>query len=331
MAGITFQSLYSRVMGDVPRIPLNKAQQCVQDAWRDINESRLWSFNIQETRLLVPGLTSAGTATVTYGSNQVGFDATAQAAIAAIPPYTLITKQQFRVQQGDIYNITAYNPGTGVATLDEIYADASAASTGYQIYQCYYSVTPPNNATFQAWESIMDPINGYTFKKVGLRKADLDMIDPYRQSFDNPVYAAAYKLDPNGNMLYELWPHPTVQQPYQCLYRTNGGNLVSDSDTLPPQVTRNVVEARALWYAAQWGELNKTIVPGAQGVNFIKIMELAMADWNYWMDRLWTSDEDAVLSYWIRYDPCDKSPGLDTGLYLQAHDGLGVLFPYPFG
>lgn len=327
---ITFQQLYSRILGDVPRIPLNKAQQCVQDSWRDINESRLWSFNVTETRLLVPNLTSAGTCSVTYGSNQVTFDATAQAAISSIPAYTPVIKQQFRVLEGDIYNIAAYNPVTGAATLDEIYADASAVATGYQIYQCYYSVTPPNNATFQVWESIMDPINGYPFKKVGLRKSDLDRIDPYRQSFENPIYAAAYKPDTNGNMLYELWPHPTVAQPFQCLYRTNGGSLVNDTDSLPPQVTRNVVEARAMWYAAQWGELNKTIIPGAQGVNFIKMMELSALDWQYWMDRLWTSDEDAVLSYWVRYDPCDKSPGLDTGSWLQSHDGLGVLYGWPY-
>lgn len=328
---VTFQNLYSRLLGDVPRLPLNKAQQCVQDSWNDINESRLWSFNVQETRLLVPNLTSAGTCTVTYGSASVTFDATAKAAIAAIPPYTPVIKQQFRVQQGDIYNIQTYDPTTGIATLDEIYADSSATGTGYQIYQCYYAVTPPANATFRTWESIMDPINGYTFKKVGLRKADLDTIDPYRTSFDNPVYAAAYKLDSNGNMIYELWPHPTSQQPFQCLYRTNGGNLVNDLDALPPQVTRSVVSSRALWYGAQWGEMNKQIVPGAQGINFIKMMELAMADWNVWMDRLWTSDEDAMAAYWIKYSPCDKSPGLDTGLYQQRHDGLGVLYPYPFG
>lgn len=326
-----FAQLYGRVLGDIPRIPLNRAQQCIQDAWRDINESRLWSFNVQETRLLVPNLTSAGACTVTYGSNQVSFNSTAQTAIAAIPPYTPVIKQQFRVTGGDIYNITAYNPGTGIATLDEIYADLSAAATGYQIYQCYYSVTPPANSTFQAWESIMDPINGYTFKKVGLRKADIDIIDPYRTSFDNPIYAAAYKLDVNGNMLYELWPHPSSQQPFQCLYRTNGGNLILDSDTIPPQVSRAVVESRAMWYGALWAELNTEIVAGVSRINFRGIAKDFLTDWNYWMDRLWTSDEDTMLAYWQRYSPSDKSPGLDTGTWLQSHDGLGQLYAWPWG
>ncbi len=323
----TFQMLYSRIAGDVPRIPLNRAQQAVQDAWSSVCSTRLWSFNIVETRFFVPNLVSAGTVSVTYGSQTITFNAAAIAALNAIPAITPITSQQFRMTGGDIYNILTYNSSTGVATIDNPFGGATNSSSGYQVYECYYAVQPPTNSVFLNFESILDPVNGYTFKQLGLTKADIDKIDPYRSSFDNPIYAASYQLNGNGQMLYEFWPHPSSIQIFQCLYRTNGGNLIQDSDPLPAVISRDLVESRAMVNALNWMELNTEIVPGAARINFGQMKKDMMALYEDEMTKLWKDEDERCLSLFVKYDPLSRVPGILTGSWLASHDGAGIIFP----
>ena len=167
---------------------------------------------------------------------------------------------------------------------------------------------------------------GYIFKQLTMSKADIDERDPYRSATGNPLYAASYKLDTNGNMLYEFWPHPVTQQPLLTLYRTDGGSLTNDDDPLPPQASRQLVESLALVNAITWMELNQTIVPGAALMPFGRMKADALALYNSELATAWTADDERCLPYFIKYNPLTRVPGVLTGAWLQAHDGYGLLF-----
>jgi hypothetical protein len=316
-------------MGDVPGLTLNRAMQCVSDAWRDINESRLWSFNVAETDLIAPNLTSAGTVTVTqYSQTVIGDASLATPAWEAIPIYVPITIQQFRSGLGEVFNIVTYN-GSNTITLDRPWPYASASGLGYQIYRCYYSVSapqiPPAPGPFLCWESIFDPVNIYTFLDVALSKHDLDAIDPQRGSFDNPVYMAAYKLDSSGNELFEMWPHPQASNPYQCLYRTTGPELVNDTDTLPPQASRRFVSLNAMRMGLDWAMLNQGRIPGGKNIRWGELIRKTEAEYQQELARFSVEDDERCLSYFVRFH-AKRGFGLHTGDYLQSHDGYGTLF-----
>src|SRR5204863_5590036 len=124
---MAYEACAGEIAGTVPKLSPFLARKLVARAWRDIRDTRTWSFLVADAALVAPNAVSAGTVAVVQGSATVQADATAQAALvvlatAANPPVELC---QFRVNQGPIYNITAFDSGTGVITLDRIYLEAS--------------------------------------------------------------------------------------------------------------------------------------------------------------------------------------------------------------
>src|SRR5271166_5605357 len=133
-----FQSYWSELMGTVPRLDPLLAQNFVNRAWRDIKDSRSWSWLIQEGTLIAPQLVNAGTCSVIQFNAVVTLDATAQAALNNLNT-PVITQRQFRVAGGPIYNISSI-PGNPPATLtlDRPYMESTQVGQPYSIYRCYY-------------------------------------------------------------------------------------------------------------------------------------------------------------------------------------------------
>ena len=131
-------TMIAEMRGAVPKYSAGLARTHLQNAWSDIRNMTGWSFQLFSGGFGTPGLTNAGTVTVTYGSDQVTGDAAASAAwLAASIPNSLLTQQQFRVNVGTIYNIIAFD-GVSTLTLDRPYYDKSAGSgQNYSIYQPY--------------------------------------------------------------------------------------------------------------------------------------------------------------------------------------------------
>lgn len=163
----TLGQLAAEMTGSMPGLSNLYARKFINQALEEMQTDYLWSWMIGEGILIIPTAVAAGTATVTYLSNQVQFDATAMAAIAAFGTNPPVTQCQFRVpSSGPVYNITAYNTGTGIATLDRLYTEPSGVGQEYTIYQIYFN--PPSvdgttpNTDFLRYLSILNPINGYS-------------------------------------------------------------------------------------------------------------------------------------------------------------------------
>ncbi len=318
----------SELKGDIPRLDMLKAQLVVNDAWRDIRDSRLWSFQVAETTLLAPALTSAGSATVTYGSTSVVMDTAATTAINSIPPQTLVTQQQFRVTGGAIYNITAWDPSTSTLTIDRVYA-AGTATGGYQIYRCYYG---PPSSDFVRWISVFDPVNGYQFTDLTLQKRDIDTWDPLRGAISQPYCIASYKFSTQTvppSPLFELWPHPQAQIGYMALYQKIGQDLDNVTNpTLPTTIPRHLVMAKARAYAYRWAAANAGRWPELANRNWGILMARSEKEYQDELARTELIDEDTYMQYYSVYRHSQYYLGPLTGSYLQSHDGWGIFGGY---
>src|ERR1700744_5776606 len=105
MALIDLTSELSELVPGMSRI---RAKRLVNRAWKIIQDSCLWSFQLQQGGFSTPGITTAGSISVPYlGSNQLIGDATATAAWLNLPFYWAPTVQQIRAQGYSIYSIIA--------------------------------------------------------------------------------------------------------------------------------------------------------------------------------------------------------------------------------
>ncbi len=322
----TFQQLYSSVMGYVSKLSPQLAKSLTNQAYRDIRDSRLWSFNTRETSVLAPGIVNTGSVTVTQYVNTVTFDATAKTAINAIPLTIPVTTQQFRVGAGGpIYNIQSWDTVAGVGTLDRVYAESTASAQAYQIYKCYY---PAPESGFVRWVSFFDPINAYPLR-LHRAKSDFDKWDPQRGAQGLPVYVGWYRQGLAGEVsanlpLFELWPHPTAQIGYMTLYEVRGADLVADTDTLPFAIPDDLVTRRARWRAYEWAAANAGSHPELQKTNWLALMTTVDRMYLEQLKDVRNSDAETFLTQYSNRLRQGRYP--NTGQFLQSHDVGESLF-----
>ncbi len=307
---MAFGQMISEMRGAVPKYSAGLAKTHLQNAWSDIRNMTGWSFQLFSGGFGTPGLTNAGSVTVTYGSDQVVGDAAASTAWAAASiPNSLLTQQQFRVNVGTIYNIIAFD-GTSTLTLDRPYYDKSTgANQGYSIYQCYY---PTPFQDFLTWESVVDVNNAIDLCANGAKKFRdyADQFDPQRQIFSNPGCLIAYGTDQRGAgtvnasatlgyRMYELYPQPQAQFAYQTWGTRQGADLVNLSDTLPYPITEHIVKTLARVKAYEWlivkleSERGSTgYVSSTSGIQFS--MQAAAKEASVQLKALRMQDRDAV-------------------------------------
>ena len=226
----------------------------VKRAYKDIRDSREWSFLNQTGSWFAPSIITSGTVHVTQFSTSVVADATASPLWLAValpaPPALPLTLRQFRVTGGPIYNIIAYD-GTSTITLDRPFAEQSATAASYMIYQPY---VPSPAVDFKRSLSMVDPINMYRFRYRNLFRTqkEVDRVDPNRQNYSTPIWMAAhdYVLMPGDTQQrprFEAWPGPVQQIGYIWEYMTKG-DAVLPTDVLPGQIPDQVIMARARHY-----------------------------------------------------------------------------------
>lgn len=282
---MTFQDAWNELKTQVPKIDILLAQKLVQRAWRDIRDSRFWSFQTAETTIDVPDQISSGTVTVTNGSPTVVADVTADAAWAAVGTVALSTRQ-IRIGSGPIYNITAY--ATPNITLDRNYGEETAALVAYSVYKCYHAEPAAN---FLRWISVVDPINGYQLA-VNRTKAEIDRRDPQRGSTGQPYLVASYKWDAtNLAHLFELYPHPTSQRSYRALYQSTGAAFAAQT-LLPVIIPDEVLMERAKYYAYEWAMANSAAHPDLRGVNWMALRQQSKADYEANLFKAKKQDEE---------------------------------------
>ncbi len=229
----------------------------VQRAYKDIRDSRDWSFNKGNGSWFTPSPINGGHVTTTQFSASVVGDATASALWLAIAlpaaPQSPITLRQFRVTGGPIYNIIVYD-GASTITLDRPYAETGGAGGSYMIYQPYM---PAPAIDFKRWMSIVDPISGYRFRYENMFRTqkELDLRDPQRTSYGWPTWVVGkdYVTVPNDTQQrprFELGlGHPVQALGYILEYMTNGDLAATPTAVLPQQISDATILARARYYA----------------------------------------------------------------------------------
>jgi hypothetical protein len=270
----TLQELAAELTGSIPGLSNLFARKYINQGLEELQRDYLWSWMIGQGVLAIPTAITAGTVATTLYSQNVTFDATAKAAIAAAPSIPAFTQYQFRVpSSGPVYSITAYNSTSGVATLDRIYTEPSNPTALYTTYQAYFD--PPTtdgigpNTDFLRYLSINNDINGYSIfgKRLYMTRAELNRRDPLRGALGLPYYAAAYKPNSIGQMQYELWPHCVSQLGLLCTYQKKHVDL-TPSQSLPNQAPITLVRYSAYLYAYRWALTNAGRVPELKGVDW---------------------------------------------------------------
>jgi len=229
----------------------------VQRAYKDIRDSRDWSFNKGNGSWYAPNQITAGTVTTTQFVNTVVGDAAASLAWDAIalpaPPQSPITLRQFRVTGGPIHNIISFD-GVSTITLDRPYTGQSGALKSYMIYQPYM---PAPAIDFKRWMSIVDPISGYRFRYENMFRTqkELDKRDPQRTSYGWPTWVVGKDYvtlsgDTQQRPRFELGlGHPIQAVGYILEYMVNGDVAATPTAVLPQQISDATILARARYYA----------------------------------------------------------------------------------
>jgi hypothetical protein len=248
-------------LGDlVPGMSRIRAKKLINRAWKYVQDSSLWSFQLQQGSFSTPSITTSGTCSFTLGSNQVTGDAAASAAWLALPLYWAPTMQQIRAQANSVYSVIALdstNPNAVVLTLDRLFTDPLTSFSGvpYQMYQAYIAAP----VGFKRFLSVTDMVDQWSMDIWASRRTT-DFVDGARQIAANPYAMNPLGTDRRGigtatpsstlnQYLYELYPYPTVEIGYQWYGVVTLPPLVNNSDTLPPQIDEEVVTQKALTWA----------------------------------------------------------------------------------
>jgi hypothetical protein len=326
--------MQSELRGTVPKLPWSYTLTLINRAWREVREKNLWSFNLIDWAWISPQIVTSGTANLTQGSASLTFDATAIAALNASQvsyPTSLITQRQLRGSAAaGIYNIIAYNPITGAATLDRIYADPGSTTSTFQVYQVYYTAPVRDFMTLKTARNM----SMYLDMIVTRGREWVDSQDPQRSWYQFPTHVVAYKTDTRGAgtvnqsatlgyAMFELWGQPVSPFVYQCYGLRRGVDMTDPNDTLPYSISEELVLAKARMFAYEWAEGNKDMAPRAAGPDFKFLMAKAADDFTKYLIRDRKNDKEFVDN-WFSI----REPMLGTTGFSYYNTLAGVAGPY---
>lgn len=259
----------NELKGEVPGIPVFAAQNFVNRAWSDIQDSDEWSFLEAMTVIQIPAQVSTGTITFTQFQNTITCDAIATAALSPLTlaaPLPLVASQnatgqpligtgyQIRMTSGPLYSIIGalIDPISGllVLTVDRIISEPSQTNIGYQSYRAYIGAP---SLDFLSWTSVTNVAQGYTVRGRRLcgSQDQLNAVDPQRDSTEDMYFLFTLYADANGMPIKEAWPGPVNQQGYIGMYKRRG-SVLSTTNDIPGNFPVNCLMERAKMYAAQW-------------------------------------------------------------------------------
>ena len=267
-----FEAAWNELKSSVPKVDALFAQKLVQRAYRDIRDSRRWSFLCSETVISTPDQINAGTATVTKDSTNVVLDAVAQAALVGLTTNQLV-ERTFRAGT-NLYNIVAYD-GAGNLTIAYPFNGPSASGVSYFIYQPY--ILAPSD--FLSWVSVIDPYAPMPIFNVTATKEELDAIDPQRGALGQPFKLATYRYEENlpgsnppilDRYRFELWPAGIAYRQYPAIYQRKGVDLIT-GQSQPSIIPDELWMSRARYFGYEWCEANKGKHPELKGTNWMQL------------------------------------------------------------
>lgn len=278
MAG-TFEALWHHPIGRVPEVNALLAQGFLASAWEQFQKEKgTWSFHYKEVNLLVPAAVQAGQVSVTQDSDSVTADATAAAALDAVPTAFPVIGRQFKAgTQGPFYDITAYSSPT--ITLDRDYYEETNSTSAYSAMKAY-ELAPDD---FDRWESVVDLVEDFQIDVYQTRQ-ELDQRDPQRSITDSPRALVAFDyVRSTGRVRFEWYPFPQERRQYPALYTTIPW-VLSATQPLPANIPQRVIELAVMLQAFEWAEANRGRFKTLQG-----------ADWRFLHDRMMKKYEEELV------------------------------------
>lgn len=318
---MVFEQLWNELKSSVPKIDSLFAQKLVNRGWRDIRDSRRWSFLCSETVLTSPDQISDGTASVTQGSQTVVLDAGAQAALVGFTNNQLIERTFRAGPSSHLYNIIGYVAPN--LTLAYGYSGPTAAGITYFIYQPYY-LAPSD---FLSWTSVIDPFAPMPTFNLTTSKEELDSIDPQRGCLGQPHVLASYKYETlvtgsnppiTDRHRYEMWPHPITFRQYPALYQKKGIDLVA-GQSQPSIIPDALIMARVKYRAYEWAMANKGKHPELKGVDWMTLRVASEKEYERELAKASRQDEEIFQQNFLRsYMQTTVGTGLG-GTFWQNH------------
>ena len=301
--------MVSEITDLVPALSRVRSRSLINRAFKIVQDSMLWSFQLQQGGFSTPNISTGGSCTFALGSNQVIGDAAASAQWLALPFYWSPTTQQIRAQGYSVYSIIAMdttNPAAIVLTLDRNFIDPLPFYTGvaYQMYGAYI----PAPVGFKRWLNVADMFDQWSMD-IWTGRRSQDLVDPSRQIASNPYRMLPLGTDRRGagtstpsatlnQQLYELYPYPTTKIAYQWYAVVEWPYLANNSDMLPSQISEEVVTQKALTWAYRDAESRKDIMAAkGAGGNYLGLKKESETDFLTRLKTLRLLDRDAVDSF----------------------------------
>ena len=264
--GITLGTLRKRLQGELDVIPFSLTKDLINNSLRDLYDSNDWGFLFKDDYIRTPALIS-GVAEVTEFDPIVILDAATKALVDAItindPP---IEERQLRIlspsqsDRGVVYQITAYDDGTGELTIDPPFLDVSNTAKQIQIFKSYYTAPEINIGTVDSPEFVVDFKRfEYIISPQMQRRLILDLTpeiinqrDPWRNYSSDPQAVIPHSLDSAGNQLYEFYPAPRFNRVLRVRYLRNGLALSREESQAPNMFSQELILMKAKENAYKW-------------------------------------------------------------------------------
>lgn len=296
---------FGQLTGEVsqwnPNIPVTMIRNWINEAYRSVIARRMWYGLMVRGQVVTPGVYTAGTVTVTAGSNVVtGVGTNWTAAILG---------QQLRVGfSTGFYNISKVD-GAGQIELDLPWGNATQVNVGYSIMQVW--VTLGYNI-----KMILEMVNqrqGYRLY-TQLPQAVLNKYDTWRTSTGWTFMCAPKEPTTDGQPQFELYPAPTFQQAFPFLAYTQPPALVKDSDFPAPFLRDEALMNPAIANSLVFGGPKNNDRYDTQTASFkLKEGEARIAEMMNEDDCLYPKDHIWDYGQW----PYSKH----GSLWLQSHAG----------
>lgn len=333
-----FRDLTGELIGSIPRLSYPNASQILNRAWSQIQDMRVWSFNVvSDGQLFCPAIVSTGTISATFGSNTMTADVTAKALldtlVLANPPLAgeVGVGRQIRVgsfpvnsPNGPIYSIVSYSNITGDITLDRPYGETTGAGFNYQCYRAYYAPPLDNlspSPKFVRYWTIVNAANAYSIrgKKLYYTQAQLNAIDPQRSAQQLPYIVAFKGHNSLGQPYHEFYPAPVSFVTLTATFQIKWADLAVGADL--PAVSydmRGLLMYKAKALAAEWALANVSTYPELQGTNWIAFQ--ALQDKNFKDTRIQCIKQDDEINPLVAFLQGSVFDFPLGGSFLQNHD-----------
>jgi len=239
----TFDQLVRQVKLRCPSASLFLAREWIDYSFRQLWDTRLWSWQRKFGQFLTMAAYTTGRVNVTRGS------ATVEGVGTVFDPG--IANAQFRIATNTpIYTIASVTDPTHLE-LNMVYGGSTASSMGYSIYNAYVTGT----SDFQNFVTVWDPKYNWQLE-TNVTQEELNAWDAQRANTGTAYVVASlyYDLDVNTPPLpmFEIWPHQRAEYVYPFIYLRRPPDLSEPAATLPRGIRGDVLLESALAQCARW-------------------------------------------------------------------------------